>query len=69
MLGQGSNPSHSNDQSHSSDNARSFTHWATRELLSGHFFNILMQQFMYFHLELTITAGRIQKDAKVWLTF
>ena len=30
---QGSNPSHCSDQSHSSDNARSLTHWASRNLL------------------------------------
>ena len=29
---QGSNPHHSYNQSHSSDNARSLTHWVTREL-------------------------------------
>ena len=28
-------PCHSNDLSHSSDNARSLTHWATRELLDS----------------------------------
>lgn len=28
------------------------------------FLNIFMQHFMYFHLEVTTTADRIQKDAK-----
>ena len=32
LLGQGSNLHHCSDSSHSSDNARSFTCWATREL-------------------------------------
>ena len=32
--GQGSNPQHNNNQSHSSDNAESLTHGATREFLS-----------------------------------
>ena len=32
FLGQGSNPHHSSNQSYSSDNIRSLTHWATREL-------------------------------------
>ena len=35
--GQGSNPSHSCNQSHSSDNARSLNCWATRELPGPHF--------------------------------
>ena len=30
-LGQGSNPHHCNNQSHSSDNSGSLAHWATRE--------------------------------------
>jgi len=33
FLGQGSNAPHSLDPSHSSDNARSSTHWVTRELI------------------------------------
>ena len=33
FLGQGSYLSHSSDPGHSSDNTRSLTHWATRELL------------------------------------
>ena len=36
--GQGSNPCHSNDPSSCSDNARSLTHCATRELLSPLYF-------------------------------
>ena len=32
VLGQGSNSCHSSNQSHSTDNARSLTHWGTREL-------------------------------------
>ena len=36
--GQGSNPYHNRDQSHCSDNIRSLTFWATRELL----FSILL---------------------------
>ena len=35
---QGSNPCHSSNQSHYSDNTRSLTHWATRELLPVLFF-------------------------------
>ena len=31
FLGRGSNPCHSSDLSHSGDNIRSWTHWATRE--------------------------------------
>lgn len=31
--GRGSNPQHSSDSSHSSDNVRSLTHWATKTLL------------------------------------
>ena len=38
FLGQRLNPSHSCNQSHSSDNAGSLTHWATMELLLFHFF-------------------------------
>ena len=36
FLGQGSSPSHSSEQSYSSDNAGSVTHWATRELYMLH---------------------------------
>ena len=35
ILGQGLNLNHSNNLCHCSDNARSLTHWATRELLSS----------------------------------
>ena len=35
FLGQASNPHHSSSQSHSSDNTRSLTHWATRGLSGG----------------------------------
>ena len=38
---QGSNPCHSSDLNHSSDHARSLTHWATRELLRSCLFNQL----------------------------
>ena len=39
FLGQESNMRHSSDPSHSSDNTKSLTHWATRELPVLHPFN------------------------------
>ena len=38
FLGQGLNSCHSSDLSHSNDNIRSLTHWATTELLAYWFF-------------------------------
>ena len=44
--GQGSNPHHSSNQSHSSYNAGPLTHWATRELQRNKsFFKRLIQEF------------------------
>ena len=40
FLGQGSNPCHSRDLSHGTDNTRSFMGWATGELLPGNILRV-----------------------------
>ena len=47
FLGQGWKPRYSSNQSHSSDNTRSLTHWATSELLYVYIF-VLLGLFIYF---------------------
>ena len=49
FLGQGLNPCHSGDQSHSSDNARSLTPWTIRELLTYVFFKHSLGHPNYSH--------------------
>ena len=53
FLGQGLNPCHSSNPSHSSDNARSLTHCTTRELCYVHFYryqNCMLLVFTVFEL-------------------
>lgn len=46
LPGQGLSPYHNNNHSHGSDSARSFTHWATKELLFLLFGGFLLLVFL-----------------------
>ena len=46
--GQGSNPGHSSDLSHCTDNAGSLTHCATKELLMWYILKKFCVQFLFF---------------------
>ena len=67
ISGQGSNQPHSNNPSHSSDNAGSLTHWATREL---HMCRVLKPCQIKLHSLPLLTNYLIKKNkklVKIWI--
>ena len=67
ISGQGSKLHHSSHPSHCSDNTRSLTHWATRELLV----NIFLFSFLFFFLlhQTNIISFMIQSVELCWSKF
>ena len=65
--GQVLNPCHNNDPSHSSDKARSLTHWATRELLHWLYLSLLDSTVRLF--EMVVTAYLMPTDCLLIFAF